>query len=283
MMANPTLRQRQLAKRLREMRAEAGLSIAEVAEQLLCSPAKVSRIETAQRRASLRDVRDLCRLYEVADPTELMTLAREAQQLSWWQDSEDVGFRPLIGLETEAVEIAEYETTTIPGLLQTEDYARAVIQGFLPRIAADVLDERVAVRMKRQETLHKPSPPRYWVLLDESALHRHVGGWPIMAAQLTQLAELSQLPHVTVQVVPYSIGAHMGFDSAFMLLRFAPSAGVANTVYFDTLAGQIFLEKPSQLDRFEEVLNHLRAAALDPGDSRKRILEQRDVFAAHKG
>ncbi|WP_433511702.1 helix-turn-helix domain-containing protein [Nonomuraea sp. CA-143628] len=283
MMANPTLRQRQLAARLREMRTEAGLSIAEVAEQLLCSPAKISRIETSQRRASLRDVRDLCGLYGVADPSELMAFAKEAQQLSWWQDSEDVGFRPLIGLEAEAVEISEYETTTIPGLLQTEDYARAVIQGFLPRIASDVLDERVAVRMKRQEILHKSSPPRYWVLLDQSALHRHVGSQQIMAEQLTQLAELSHLPDVTIQVVPYTVGAHMGFDSAFMLLAFDPNAGVADTVYLDTLAGQIFLEKPNQLIRFREVLNHLRAAALRPDDSRKRILEHRDLFVAQKG
>lgn len=281
--ANPTLRQRQLAKRLRELRHEAGLSIADVAGQLLCSPAKISRIETAQRRASLRDVRDLCRLYGVEDPAELMALARDAREQGWWQDAEDVDFRPVPGLENEAAAISEYETTTIPGLLQTEEYARAVIKGYLPQIDPAVLEERVAYRMKRQDVLRKTTPPRYWVLLDESALHRHIGGAGTMARQLEKVAEVAELPHVTVQVVPYTVGAHMGLDSAFMLLEFDPSAGVADTVYMDTLAGQIFQEKPAQLARFREVLNQLRAVALAPHDSIDRILAQSARFTAEDG
>lgn len=265
--ANPTLRQRQLATRLRDLRREAGLSIAEVAEALLCSPAKISRIETAQRRASLRDVRDLCRLYKVENPSELMALAKDAREQGWWQDSEDVDFRPVPGLENEAKAITEFETTTIPGLLQTEDYARAVIHGFLPQIEPEVLKERVAYRMKRQDVLRKPNPPRYWVLLDESALHRHIGGEQVMAEQLEKVVEMAAKPHITVQVVPYTVGAHMALDSAFMLLEFDPSMGVADTVYMDTLAGQIFQEKPAQLARFREVLNQLRAVALSPKDS----------------
>jgi transcriptional regulator with XRE-family HTH domain len=273
-MANPTLRQRQ-----RELRHEAGMSIADVAEHLLCSPAKISRIETSQRRASLRDVRDLCNLYGVSNQTELMALAKDARQQGWWQETEDVDFRPLLGLESEAIAISEYETTTIPGLLQTEEYARAVIRGFLPRIDADVLEERVEIRMKRQGILQKARPPRYWVLLDESALHRHVGGARVMAQQLAQLRELAELPHVTIQVVPFTVGAHMGFDSAFMILEFDEAAGVPDTVYMDTLAGQIFQEKPQQVDQFREVLNHLRADALGPQDSAHRIFVQCEYFS----
>ncbi|NRQ31954.1 helix-turn-helix domain-containing protein [Nonomuraea sp. NN258] len=279
MTANPTLRQRQLAGRLRDLRHEAGLTVAEVAAQLLCSAAKISRIETGQRRASLRDVRDLCNLYGVADHTKLMTLAREARQQGWWQETEDVDFRPLVGMETEAVAISEYETTTIPGLLQSEDYARAVIRGFLPGIATNVLEERVSVRMKRQQILESTSPPRYWVLLDESALHRHIGGPAVMAAQLKRLREMAEAPRVTIQVIPFTVGAHMGFDSAFMLLEFDHNVGLPDTVYMDTLAGQLFLEKPRHLNRYREILNHLRATALSPSDSANLIGDRENYFA----
>ncbi|GAA4510782.1 MULTISPECIES: helix-turn-helix domain-containing protein [Nonomuraea] len=276
--ANPTLRQRQLANRLRDLRHDSNMSIAEVAEALLCSAAKISRIETAQRRASLRDVRDLCRLYGVEDPSELMALAKDAREQGWWQDGEDVDFRPVPGLENDAIAISEFETTTIPGLLQTEDYARAVIQGFLPQIDPSVREDRVAYRMKRQNVLRKTKPPRYWVLLDESALHRHIGGEQTMADQLDQVAEMAAAPRITVQVVPYTVGAHMALDSAFMLLEFDPSAGVADTVYMDTLAGQIFQEKPAQLARFREVLNQLRAVALSPKDSIALVRQRSTAF-----
>lgn len=278
-MVNPTLRQRQLAKRLRDLRHDHGLGIAEVAERLLCSPAKISRIETAQRRVSLRDVRDLCRLYGVTDPTELMALAKDARQQSWWQEPEEVDFRPLPGLENEAVAITEYETTTIPGLLQTEDYARAVISGFVPGIAPDALGERVDKRMRRQDVLRKATPPRYWVLLDESALHRHIGGSAVMEGQLGRLYDMTLLPNIQVQVIPYTVGAHVGLDSAFMLLEFDESAGLPDTVYMDTLAGQIFQEKPAQLRYFHDLLNHLRSVALSPHESAERIIQRRDQFA----
>ncbi|GAA3471170.1 helix-turn-helix domain-containing protein [Nonomuraea roseola] len=272
--ANSTLRQRQLAKRLRELRQESGLSIADVAERLLCSSAKISRLETARRRASLRDVRDLCAIYGLTDPDEverLMALARESKQDEWWQKSEDVDFRPLIGLESEAIAISEYETTTIPGLLQTPEYARAVILGYLPLIDPGVLEERVEVRMKRQQILSKVQPPRYWVLLDESALHRHVGGVEVMREQLRHLRRQADLPTITVQVVPYTAGAHMGFDAAFRLLEFDADAAIRDTVHMETLAGSFFIEKATQLNRFREVLNYLRAVALTPHDSALRI------------
>ncbi|MFD1936397.1 MULTISPECIES: helix-turn-helix domain-containing protein [Nonomuraea] len=272
--ANSTLRQRQLAKRLRELRQESGLSIADVAERLLCSPAKISRLETARRRASLRDVRDLCAMYGLTDAGEverLMVLARESRQDEWWLKAEDVDFRPLVGLESEAVAISEYETTTVPGLLQTPDYTRAVIRGYLPLIDPEVLEERLRVRMKRQEILSKAQAPRYWVLLDESALHRHVGGREVMRGQLVRLRERADLPNLTVQVIPYSAGAHMGFDAAFRLMEFANDTEIRDTVYMETLAGTFYIEKPAQLDRFREVLNYLRAVALSPQDSAIRI------------
>ncbi|MEW9547500.1 helix-turn-helix domain-containing protein [Nonomuraea sp. NPDC050783] len=272
-----------MAIRLRALRREKGLSIAEVAEQLLCSSTKVSRIETGQRPASLRDVRDLCRLYGIADPTaaELMTLARQARQKEWWQSLEDVEFRPMLGLEAGAKAITEYAITPVPGPLQTEDYARAVIRGWLPEIAPDVLEERVASRGKRKnELLFRVTPPRYWVLVDESALHRHVGGdAAVMHAQLAHLLDLSDLPHVTIQVIPFTAGAHMGFDSPFRLLEFEADSGIADTVFVEHQMGLFYLESPKLIQRFKEVIDHLRAEALGSQESKKRIAEMATKFA----
>ncbi|MDP9862507.1 MULTISPECIES: helix-turn-helix domain-containing protein [Streptosporangium] len=279
---NPTLRRRQLASRLRELREQAGRSIKEAAEQLECSPAKISRIETAQRGALPRDVRDLCLFYGMTDQAQidaLMSLAREAKQQVWWQETEDVDFRPFLGLEIDATAISEYETTTVPGLLQTEDYARAVIKGYLPGMAQDVLEERVAYRLRRQERLHGPHPPKYWVLLDESVLHRHVGGVEVMRKQLEHLGKASELSHVTIQVIPFTVGAHMGFDSAFILLEFSDPT-IGDTVYLDTLMGSFYLEKARELERFRETLNHLRAVALSPQESAVHIARAYDRFAA---
>ncbi|MET8332132.1 helix-turn-helix transcriptional regulator [Streptosporangium canum] len=279
---NPTLRRRQLASRLRELREQAGKSIKEAAEQLECSPAKISRIETAQRGALPRDVRDLCLFYGMTEQTQidaLMSLAREAKQQVWWQETEDVDFRPFLGLEIDATSISEYETTTVPGLLQTEEYARAIIKGYLPGMDPDVLEERVAYRLRRQERLHGPNPPKYWVLLDESVLHRHVGGVDVMRKQLEHIEKTSELPHVTIQVIPFTVGAHMGFDSAFVLLEFSDPT-IGDTIYLDTLMGSFYLEKAKELERFRETLNHLRAVALSPQESAVHIARAYDRFAA---
>lgn len=275
---NSTLRQRQLGKRLRELRQTSGLSIAEVAGRLLCSQAKISRMETANRSASPRDVRDLCAIYGLTNQDEvhkLMALASGARHDEWWQAYDDVGFRPLIGLEQEAAAITEYETTTIPGLIQTEGYARAVIRGFLPLIDAEVLEDRVQARVKRQELLQRPDPPRYWVLLDESVLHREVGGREVMHEQLIQLAEVADKPHVTVQVIPFSVGAHMGFDHAFMYLQFDKLSGVPDTVFVENLLGHFFLdadEHGTKMERFDETRKQLVAVAMSPDESKKRIM-----------
>jgi transcriptional regulator with XRE-family HTH domain len=276
-MPNPTLRHRQLASRLRELRHEAGLSIPQVADTLLCSPAKISRIETAQRRVSLRDVRHLSNLYD-ADRAELLALATDALQKEWWQDYDDAGFRPMIGLEVEASTITEYETTTVPGLLQTEEYARAVIRGWLPRIAPDILEDRLAARIKRQDLLHRPDPPRYWVVLDESALHRHIGGRQTMQEQLRHLVDIAQLPNITIQVIPYTVGAHMGFDNAFRLFTFDSRLGIADTVFIEHQMGHFYLEG-GRVERFREIIDYLRATASSPEDSKQMIFSR----ASHMG
>ncbi|MCK2221761.1 helix-turn-helix domain-containing protein [Actinomadura sp. ATCC 31491] len=279
---NPTLRQRQLAMRLRELRHERGLSIAEVAEHLLCSPTKISRIETGQRRASLRDVRDLCKLYDVdqSHTTELMTLAKDARQKEWWQAYDNVIFQPMLGLEAGATSITEYEITTVPGPLQTEDYARAVIRGWLPGIEPTILEERVKSREKRKkDVLYRSDPPRYWVLLDESVLHRHVGGRQTMHRQLDHLLEISDLPQVTVQVIPYTAGAHMGFDSPFRMLAFDRNSGITDTVFIEHQMGLFYLEDDKTLQRFREIIDRLRAEALGTQQSKRHIAEIAAKFA----
>ncbi|MDH2428069.1 helix-turn-helix transcriptional regulator [Sphaerisporangium sp. TRM90804] len=278
--ANPTLRRRQLATRLRELRKVAGLSIEEAANRLECSPAKISRIETAHRGVIPRDVRDLCHIYGVgqADAEALMTMAREARRPGWWQQYEDLDLDPYIGLEGEASSITMYETTTIPSLLQTEDYAREVIRGCLPRIKQEVLEERVDARLKRQRLLMQSEPPQCAVLLDESVLHRHVGGRAVMGAALERVVELSALAHVTVQVIPFTVGAHIGFDSMFIMLEF-PDNMVPDTVYVESLMGDFYLEKPRELERFREVITHLRAVALDQPGSVALIGEMSRTYA----
>jgi transcriptional regulator with XRE-family HTH domain len=278
---NPTLRRRQLANRLRELRQNSGHTIDEVAQELLCSPAKISRLETAQRGVSQRDVRDLCRIYGLTDPAlldALMTLAREARQPGWWTDYEDLDLTPFIGLEADASAITEHTTCLIPGLMQTEEYARATLQGLLPRIRREVLEERVDARLRRQRLVMQENPPDYWVLLDESVLRRHIGSRGVMRAQLERAIEIADLPHVTLQVIPFSVGAYMGLDNSFVLLEIADSA-VSDVVCIEGVMGLTYLERPAELEKYREVLDHLRASALDPRASLALITEAAKMYA----
>jgi transcriptional regulator with XRE-family HTH domain len=269
---SPTLRRRELAGRLRELRKQAGLTVDDVARELLCSPPKISRIETGTRSPSLRDVRDLCVLYQVddAEQTRLMTIAREAKQQGWWHKFDDLAIDSLIGLEIEAKRISSYESCVIPWAFQTEDYARAVLKGILPRIDDRVLEERVTARMTRQELLRSTNPPHLWSLIDESALRRVVGDSQLMREQLGQVLKAAAAPNITMQVVPFEAGAHPGLDNTFMLLEFDSSVQ-SPVAYVENLAGTFYLERDSEIMRYREVLEHLRACALSPPNSVKCV------------
>jgi transcriptional regulator with XRE-family HTH domain len=279
---SPTLRRRELASQLRELRRQSGRTVDEVAQELLCSPPKISRIETGVRPASLRDVRDLCNLYGVDDElrARLMTLAREAKQQGWWNRYGDTDIDSLIGLEIEAAQISSYESCVIPWMFQTREYAQAVIKGVLPRIDGHVLDERVAVRLTRQELITRESPPHFWSLVDESALRRRVGSNQVMSNQLKAMVELAAIPNMTLQVVPFSLGAHPGLDNTFTLLEFQSTQ--RPVVYIENMAGTLYLERTSDVDRYKEALMHLRAGALDPDSSVSRIEQIRETFEALK-
>jgi transcriptional regulator with XRE-family HTH domain len=274
---SPTVRQRELGLRLRELRNAQGLTVEEVAASLLCSPSKISRAETGARKPSLRDVRDLCGLYKVGpqETAQMMELARQARQPSWWTQYKDISIPHLIGLEQEATAITCFCMYFVPALLQTEDYAAAMIKGIAPRIDPDILRQRVDARMRRQELLQQPKPPRYRALLDEATLRRQVGGAAVMKAQLDKILQLAEEGKATVQVIPYGVGAYSAVDSNFNLLEFGDSP-LPGVVYVEGLETQLYLEKSSELERYAESIEELRDAALTPRDTTKFIAKIRD-------
>ncbi|MBO3744639.1 helix-turn-helix domain-containing protein [Streptosporangiaceae bacterium NEAU-GS5] len=267
---NPTLRRRQLANRLRELRQSKGMTIDEVAERLLVSAAKISRMETAKRGASLRDVRDLCQIYGVTDQPEidaLLTLAREANQpglrAEHTSESDLAKFGPFADLEAAAESVTEFQSTAVPSLLQTEHYARALIRGVLPQISTTVLEARVAARMERKARIMQDGVPRYWAIFDEAALRRVVGDQSVLAEQLGHLIELAEQPNILIQVVPFEIGAYMSLDNSFVYFEFADPA-VNDIVYLEGLNSADYLEKVTDLRIYREAVEHLRATALAP-------------------
>jgi transcriptional regulator with XRE-family HTH domain len=280
---SPTVRQRELGKRLRDLRNRHGLTVEDVAEKLLCSATKISRLETGARRPSLRDVRDLCRLYDVDASTsaEFMELARATRAPVWWTQYEDLNLDPYLGLEQDAVAITCYTMYYVPALLQTEEYARAIIKAIAPKMDPDIYKERVEARMRRQErVLEKDGRPRYRVLLDEGVLRRRVGGAAIMASQLDKILATEHQGKVTVQVVPFDIGAHSAQDSNFLLFEFGEETELSPVVFVEGLRGNHYLDKPADILRYREALEYLRDSALSPRDSVQLVTEIQKSYAS---
>ena len=278
--ANPTVRQRELGLRLKELRNGLGLTVDHVAEQLLCSATKISRIETATRRASLRDVRDLCQLYGVSEhgTAELMNLARQAREPGWWTEYDDLNLGPYPGLEQEATALTHFSMYFVHGLLQTEDYARTIIKAINPKINQKVLDDRVEARLRRQQVLDQENRPRLRSLLDEGTLRRQVGGPTVMSAQLSKMLQSVHEEKATVQVIPFNSGAHASVDGDFTYLEFADSS-LPDLVYVEGLMSNLYQERPAELERYREALEYLRDAALSPRDSLSLIAEIKDRHA----
>ena len=274
--ASPTVRQRELGLRLRQLRHDLGLTVDDVAGRLLCSATKISRIETGTRRASLRDVRDLCAIYGVTDAVadDLMNLAKEAREPGWWKQYDDLVITSYIGLEQEATAITYFGMYFLHGLLQTQDYARAIIKGIAPKMDPSVLDQRVEARMRRQQLLEQDKPPRYRVLLDEAVLHRQIGGSDVMHAQLGKILDLVHEQKVTVQVIRFDVGAHASPESNFVFLEFGDSS-LPDLVYVEGLAANLYQERPIELERYREALEYLRDTALSPRDSVSLIADIR--------
>jgi transcriptional regulator with XRE-family HTH domain len=264
---SPTVRRRELGALLRALRNQNGLTVEQAADQLLCSPSKVSRMETGHGAATPRDIRDLCDLYGITDQTErdrMMKLAREGKQQGWWQ-SFDLTYATYVGLEAEAVAISAFQSSVIPGLLQTADYARAGHEVAMPRLSYEQIEMQIEAKLTRQLILTVDNPPRFATVLDEAALHRMAGGGQVMAAQLTKILDMSGLPNVMVQVLPFELGAHPALESNFTLLELPNST--PGVVFVEGLIGSTYLERPDDLKRYREIFDQLQTIALDPKDS----------------
>lgn len=275
---SPTIRRRELGAMLRALRQEQGLTVEQVAERLLCSPSKVSRMETGQRGATLRDVRDLAKIYGLTDQAKvdsLMNLARAGREHGWWQ-SYNLDFATYVGLEEAAVSLSFYMPMLIPGLLQTPGYVRALHEADMQNYSPERVEAAVEVRLKRQQILTRNPPLQLSVVLDEAVLHRVVGGPAVMGEQLDRLIAAGKLTNVTINVIPFTVGAHPAMDSLFEILDFGATA--PPVVYVEGLMGYIYLDRAQDISRYAQVFDHLRSLALTPEESAGLIAKIRAQY-----
>src|SRR6266545_660646 len=269
--ASPTLRRRRLARELLRLRDEAGLTIEAAAAVVGISASHLSRVERAQVGVRLPVVKLLLSTYDADASTiaHLTDMAKEATTRGWWHKyvgSIPEQYATYIGFEAEAEQIWNFEAAAVPGLVQTEAYARAMFQGGASRIFEEEISRRVEIRLQRQEILKQPSPPKLWFVLDEAVIRRQVGGPKTLAEQLRRIAEVATLPHVDVQVMPFTVGAHPGTPGSFTVLRF-PDPSDPPVVYIETMAGDLYPESQSHLSSVILAWDRMRAMALSPDDS----------------
>jgi transcriptional regulator with XRE-family HTH domain len=267
------VRSRRLAAELRRLRESAGLTREQVAEQTGINPATLYRHETATARSrpQRRTMIALLNLYGASDDQreDLLVLSREADAQGWlrpYHAELPEPYTTYISFEAEARSVRNYESLFIPGLLQTEDYARAVIRGNLPTATPTEVNQRVQARLERHAVLSKDNPLRFWAILDEAALHRQVGGAATMREQLAKLLETADQPNVTIQAIPYSAGAHGGMQGSFVIMDF-PHRSDPEIIYVDSMAGDLFLDADADVRRYTLVFDTLRAQALSPDDT----------------
>jgi transcriptional regulator with XRE-family HTH domain len=271
---SPVVRRRRLGIELRRLREAAGLTIDQVADALECSNSKISRIETGQVRATPRDVRDILELYQVAADQRdaLIQIAREAREKAWWQAYGNVPDVAYVGFEAAAASILTYEALLVPGLLQTEDYARAIMRAARPDVPLDEIERRVELRMARQALLTSNDSPVLWAVLDEGVLRRQVHSQRTTRDQLHRLIEAAGRPNVTLQVLPFIAGEHGGMaGGAFTILGF-PDANDPDVVYLEHIPRDLYLENPEEVKQYSIVFDELRAIALSPDDSRRFLM-----------
>jgi transcriptional regulator with XRE-family HTH domain len=268
---SPTVRRRELGARLRQLRTERGWTVEHVAEQLGFSASKVSRLENGRRGVSARDIRDLCDLYNVQDEErqQLIDLAAEGKQRAWWQSSE-LPYPTYVGLEAAAATISDFGLGLIPGLLQTEDYARAVLTATHPPLPADVIEQRLDGRLERQRLLFSENPPRFDAVIDEAVLHRIGGSRATMHAQLRHVLTASERENVNIWVVPYAAGIMPIPTSKFILLTFREPS-VPPVVFIEGPTSNLYLGPAEGLAEYEQAFSALKAMAATPEASRQMI------------
>ena len=270
----PTVLRILLGAQLRRLREAANISREDAGYHIRASGSKISRMELGRVSFKERDVIDLLELYGVVDLSELdkmMQLTHEANAPAWWQKYQDVvpdWFAVYVGLEEAAQLIRVYEVQFVPGLLQTEEYARAVVQQGAPGLDPAEVERRVAVRMGRQQLLGKDSPPRLWAIVDEAALRRPMGGREVLVAQIERLMDAVSEPNVTLQVMPFRYGGHAAEGGAFTIMRF-PEADLPDMVYMEYLTGALYLDKPDEVERYAAVMERLSVAGTAPDRTRE--------------
>jgi transcriptional regulator with XRE-family HTH domain len=276
MPGNPhtSIRSRQAAAELRTLREQAGLSGAEVAKRLGMSPSKISRIETGNSGLQIEDVAALLGLYQVPASVrdELLDLVRRSEERGWWTRQPGLPqlWRSLIDFEAKATRVQNYEALVVPGLLQTAEYARAIIQGVAPTVSEAELDNLVAARMARQAVLTRSSAPQFFAVVDEGALRRPVGESGVMRRQLHHLLGAAEQPHVTLRVVPLVAGAYAGLRGPFVILEFVEEPAL---VFMENHGTGLFLEEEADLAAYRLALGTILHAALAPAATTELITQ----------
>ncbi|MFC5910185.1 helix-turn-helix domain-containing protein [Streptacidiphilus monticola] len=258
-----------LGSQLRRLREAKGISREDAGYTIRASESKISRMELGRVSFKERDVVDLLSLYGVEDEAEraaLLTLVREANQSGWWHSFSDAmpnWFQTYVGLEEAAALIRTYQVQFIPGLLQTAEYARAIMQLNRPGMPAEELENRIALRMRRQKLITDGGGPRLWAVIDEAALRRPIGGPDVMRAQVQRLIDAAQLPNVVLQVMPFRFGGHAAESGAFTILRF-PEQDLPDVVYLEQLTSALYLDKRDDVDAYVQVMERLTVDSLTP-------------------
>ena len=274
----PTVLRMLLGIQLRRLREAANLTPDQAGYEIRASRSKISRVEHGRVGFKERDVSDLLSLYGVTDARErerMLALAQQANNQGWWAKYDDImpdWFESYVGLEQATSLIRTFELQFVPGLFQTEDYARGVTMLGHRSAPSDEIEHRVSLRMQRQKILHLDDSPRIWAVIDESALRRPLGGVDAMKVQLRHLIEVTEYPRVTLQVMPFSRGGHPAAGGSFTVLRFA-EPDLPDIVYLEQLTSALYLDRRDEVDHYMEVMNRLSAEADTPADS-ARLLEQ---------
>jgi Domain of unknown function (DUF5753)/Helix-turn-helix domain len=274
----PTVLRILLGSQLRKLREANGVTREAAGWEIRASESKISRMELGRVGFKERDVADLLTLYGVHDKTEreaLLALARQANTQGWWQRFSDVlpsWFQAYLGLESSAGMIRTYEVQFVPGLLQSREYARAVVMIGHGAAGLDEIDRRVDVRMARQQLLTRPGAPHLWAVLDEAVLRRPIGGRTVMRTQIAALIDATKLPNVTIQIVPFSAGGHAAAGGNFSILRF-PDAELPDVIYMEQLTTALYLDKRDDVDQYAAAMERLCVEA-EPPERTLALLER---------
>jgi transcriptional regulator with XRE-family HTH domain len=283
MASGPTVRRRRLGSELRKLRDASGLKLEEVAAELGVAPSTLSRIETGKAPTKSAYLSQMLEMYGVTDPSQrqvLVDMAREGHRKGWWAAYDDVlpsGFDIFVGLEAETTGIRSYENSVVHGLLQTQDYARAVLRELQPRQTAEQVDRQVDLRMARQRRLEEDPALDLWVIHDEAVIRRTVGGAAVMRGQLARLLEVAARPGMTLQVLPFESGAHAGLGGPFSILEFADRSD-SRVAHVESVGGFIYMEKEREVRACSDAFDRLRAAALAPGASADLIVKAMETL-----